>query len=100
MTMRYTAEEFSNHLHGTFSVERAEGVVELILAEVKSGQSTPQIEQFSLLFQGPVSPRLEQRTYSMSNGRTGVVDLFIVPVAQNEAGIVYEVVFNQLRQPD
>ena len=98
--MRYTAEEFSNHLDGTFFVERAEGVVELILAEVKSGQSTPQIEQFSLLFQGPVSPRLEQRTYSMSNGRTGVVHLFIVPVAQNEAGIVYEVVFNQLRQPD
>jgi|SRR3954470_2979898 hypothetical protein len=100
MTMRYLAEGFSQHLDSAFSVAHAEGRVELILAEVRPIQSTPHIEQFSLLLQGPASPRLEQGTYTLGNEKTGPLDLFLVPVAQNEAGIVYEVVFNQLRQPD
>jgi hypothetical protein len=98
MTMRYTAEEFSKHLNETFTIQHEGGKVELMLAEVKSVRSTAQAEQFSLFFQGPLTPQLQQRMYSMANERTGALDLFIVPVAQNEKGIVYEVVFNQMRQ--
>jgi hypothetical protein len=98
MTMRYTAEEFSKHLDDTFTIQHDGRTVELLLAEVKLGRSTPEAEQFSLFFQGPLTPQLQQRMYFMTNERTGALDLFIVPVTQNEKGIVYEVVFNQMRQ--
>src|SRR5438093_10722201 len=97
--MEYTAQAFSKHLHKTFTLRRPEGsTMVLELAEVKSIRSTPQNEQFSLVFQGPASPHLEQRMYSIGSQGTGDLDLFIVPVGKNEKGIVYEVVFNQLGQ--
>jgi hypothetical protein len=100
MTMQYIAKEFLQHLHSAFSVQHAGSTVELTLAEVKSVQSTPQVEQFSLLLQGPPSPRLEQRIYSLNHEKTGPMDLFIVPVEQNERGLVYEVVISQLGKRD
>ena len=50
-------------------------------------------EQFSLHFDGPKEPLLPQRIYHLENDAMGEIDLFLVPVAQDEEGTTYEAVF-------
>lgn len=49
-------------------------------------------EAFSLLFRSGAA--LPQGTYPLVNEELGPQDIFLVPVARDEAGLVYEAVFN------
>jgi hypothetical protein len=53
------------------------------LIELADGHSTPRQEQFSLLF-------------PLKHDAIGELDLFLVPVGQDETGTFYEAVFNRL----
>lgn len=48
---------------------------------------------FSLMFRGPRETPLPQATYRFT-GTSGVHDIFIVPVAADASGRLYEAVFN------
>lgn len=93
-------ETFTPHLNSKFLFKReqeaAEGV-ELELIEATDLGSTPQQEQFSLLFRGSPAPRLEQSTYRVEHGEMGAFELFIVPVRVRgrQDGPFYEAVFNR-----
>ena len=47
---------------------------------------------FRLQFLGPVHPILPQATYSMRGSRR-TDDIFIVPIAADQAGVRYEAIF-------
>jgi len=84
---------FEPYLEEPFQVE---GGVTLKLSECKRLKSVPgqPREPFSLLFRGPASPMLPQKSYVLSNERSGPIEIFLVPVGQDAAGLMYEAVFN------
>lgn len=51
-------------------------------------------EQFSIIFRGPHEPRLPQAMYNLVTSENTRLDgLFLVPVAQDRQGMIYEAVF-------
>jgi hypothetical protein len=49
---------------------------------------------FVLTFRGPVDPVLPQRIYRIEHASTGPLEIFIVPIARDEAGTSYEAIFS------
>jgi hypothetical protein len=49
---------------------------------------------FSLLFRGPGEPVLPQAIYAIDCGALGRIEIFLVPVGREPAGLLYEAVFN------
>jgi len=70
--------------------------IELILTQVSELWTSPGQESFSIVFRGPVGRMLPQGTYTLTHGRLGEQDIFIVPVARDEQAVSYEAVFNRL----
>ncbi len=93
---RLSSKIFSECLHTTFQIADSSAKIELVA--VNEGVSSARQESFSLLFHGPASPFLTQRTYAMEHERLGKIELFLVPVGQNAKGYEYEAVFNRLRK--
>jgi len=50
-------------------------------------------EPFLLLFSGPLEPFLEQHMYTLQHDELGMIEMFLVPVKQDENGYYYEAVF-------
>jgi hypothetical protein len=94
-----SSRDFSKHLHTTFQV-RIPGAaplpLELIEVTVKSESS--QMEQFFLIFRGPLVPHFPQSTYAFEHEKLGTLDLFTVPLGPDSKGMTYQVVFNRLLQ--
>lgn len=53
---------------------------------------------FSLQFSSP-GPLLEQHIYPVSHPALGTFELFLVPVRARQRELLYEAVFNLLREP-
>ncbi len=68
------------------------------LTEVTPRNATARQETFSLMFRGPADRFLPQKTYRLKHDRLGEFDLFLVPVAQDKEGFIYEAAFNRLIQ--
>lgn len=84
---------FNAHLHQSFRVtEFPDLTLELVSVE-ESRYSTAAHPAFSLMFQGPLAPALEQRIYALERAGT-VLEIFLVPVARDAGGLKYEAVFN------
>jgi hypothetical protein len=88
------SKDFAAHLHTRFKVETPLAL-ELELAEV-TDRSNAQIEQFSVVFTGTGSSRLQQGTYSLLHAEMGEVSLFLVPLGPRDGRMVYEAVFSRL----
>jgi len=73
---------------------------ELKLDAVEERKAPPDWEVFSLIFQGPAAPRLEQRIYSLQHSELGELGLFLVPIGALPNGICYEALFNRRRQKE
>jgi len=77
-----------------FTVEAGGQWVSLELSAVKPIPASPRPGGgFSLIFRGPRETPLPQATYRFT-GTSGVHDIFIVPVAADATGRLYEAVFN------
>jgi hypothetical protein len=48
---------------------------------------------FSLVFRAPPDPLLQQGIHRLEHDNFGVIDLFLVPIGPDEAGIRYQAVF-------
>jgi hypothetical protein len=102
MSVRLTEEEFAKHLHTKFRVRlELPEPVELELVEVRGRPSGPGeqqgMERFSAFFRGPSHVRLNQHTFPLAHDRMGEFELFLVPVGQESAGLLYEAVFNYFK---
>jgi hypothetical protein len=93
-----TLEHFASRLHQTFTVDLGHGKSPFVLIEAKP-LAAPALRgmlraPFSLLFHH-VSPVLfPQRIYQMESPGIGDFGVFLVPVARNQDGFVYQAVFN------
>lgn len=77
-----------------FTVEAGSRRVSLELSAVTPIAASPRPGGgFSLMFRGPRETPLPQATYRFT-GTSGAHDIFIVPVAADATGRLYEAVFN------
>jgi Domain of unknown function (DUF6916) len=97
MIEKYTWEMFADCLNAKFQmVDEPSGPIELELTQVSERRVTPKQEAFSVLFRGPADRMMAQRIHRIKHERLGEMDLFLVPVDKDEAGVYYEAVFNLL----
>jgi hypothetical protein len=90
-------EQFMEQLNSTFDIDFGDvGVVPCVLQQFTPGISNKVQDSFSLIFRAPADvPRL-QRIYRMVNASLGEMELFLVPVKQDDEGLYFEAVFNHL----
>ena len=98
MLESFTIATFAPHQGGAFAVRADEQVaLTMTLSEVAplgtAPEDGPRRAPFSLLFHGPPSPLLPQRTYRVEHAALGAFDLFLVPLGPDRAGMRYEAVF-------
>ena len=89
---------FTENLNGDFSVQIDDSTtVKLLLTEVSELREANRNDFFSVIFRGPREPMLPQGLYGLENERMGSFEIFLVPVAETEAGYDYEAVFNRIK---
>ena len=85
-------------LKESFSVDLGQGHASFLLIEAQPlpdhGHPGMMRSPFSLLFLHASSVVLPQRIYTMKHSRLGEFGIFMVPVARNQDGFVYQAVFN------
>ena len=97
MLDKLKAQHFEPHLGTAFRIDFTDHApVELVLAQVDAVGGQTETEgraPFSLLFCGPLAPLLPQRIYPLQHAELGVLEIFIVPLGPDDAGMRYEAVF-------
>ena len=101
MLETFTTQTFAPYVNSVFRLYlTAESGIELKLGSVTNlgagnaaSQAPVRREQFSLLFHGPLRPILPQRIYHLEHAELGALDIFLVPVGPDQAGMQYEAVF-------
>jgi hypothetical protein len=88
------AAQLSAQVGTTVLVAIDGGPVELQIHEVTEPRRAGGHESFSVVLKGSAA-RIEQSTYAMTHPTLGRFELFIVPIAQQPDGILYEALFNR-----
>lgn len=90
------ADTFRPYLGTTFRVDADGAAILVTLTDVRASQpgNGPRREPFSLIFSGPATPLLPQRTYDMTHEKLEPMAIFLVPVAADAQCVQYEAVFN------
>jgi hypothetical protein len=92
-------EDFAGCVNETFVTSLASMNLEFVLVEAaplpQSGAPrTAARAPFSLLFRNTATVLFPQQIYPMRHPRLGEVGIFLVPIAQERAGFLYQAVFN------
>jgi hypothetical protein len=91
-------ETFAGHVREIFSLSLGEAAVDVTLVEAR--RRPPRVspglrtEPFTLYFKCQSPVLLPQKLYPLSNPGMGKIEIFIVPVAREKDGVIYEAVFN------
>src|SRR5262249_14892857 len=93
------SKSFAENLHSVFRMLLPEGAsLNLELIEVAEQNNSPQLEQFSVTFRGPLTPVCPQQIYKLEHERLGTMELFLVPLGPEKEGMLYQSCFNRLRK--
>ena len=100
MTDHFELAGFADRIGDDFVVD-SDIELTLVLTEAKPllsrpDDSGPDAERsFSLLFRGPNETPFEQQTVILRHHALGEFAIFLVPVAQDEDGRLYEAIYNR-----
>ncbi|MFC5569288.1 DUF6916 family protein [Lysobacter yangpyeongensis] len=92
-----TLDHFAGCVNETFAAALNEGEVSFVLVEARglpAGAMMGARAPFSLLFRNASSFLFPQQTYRMRHPAIGEVGIFLVPVAREREGFLYQAVFN------
>ncbi len=92
-----TLEHFAGCVNETFTASLNDMDVEFVLVEARPLQASASGAMrapFSLLFRNTSPILFPQQIYAMRHPRVGETGIFLVPVAQERAGFLYQAVFN------
>lgn len=93
-----TLEDFAPHLNSTFTASLNDGNTEFVLVEARPLPQPPRVDAwrvpFSLLFRSGAAVLFPQQTYMVRHSTIGEFALFMVPIAQERDGFIYQAVFN------
>lgn len=86
--------DFDDAVGTVYSISAQEGECALTLTAAESlGADGREGGSFRLEFRGPVDPVLPQGTYEFAADGEAL-DIFVVPIARDDRGTVYEAIFN------
>jgi hypothetical protein len=88
---------FEPHVGSAFGMEVGEGEVvelELVAARALGPGSGPRRQPFALHLRSREASVRPQRIYTLSHPVLGRLELFLVPVGREGAGVLYEAIFN------
>jgi hypothetical protein len=97
VTEALTLDAFSPHVGTGFRLKLDDAALDLVLEDATAGvviegpRGTS--SSFSLTFRGPAQPILPQRIYHLEHPALDQLDIFLVPVGADAAGVTYEAVF-------
>jgi len=90
---------FAENLNTTFQLTGTDSAsLALELVEVSDKDPEGPVEQFSLIFRGPVTPIYPQGIYSVKHERLGALELFFVPLGIEGSAMRYQVIFCRMRK--
>lgn len=99
-----SADSFAEHLGTVFRLRAGAGEpLPLELVEVRRATYADdpaavgpagRREPFNLLFRGPRNPYARQGTHRLEHDRLGTLEIFLVPLGPDAAGMRYEAVFS------
>ena len=92
-----TLEHFAGCVNETFQAALKEGEIDFVLVEARPLQRAapnPLRAPFSLLFRNSAALLFPQQTYRMRHAHVGGVDIFLVPIAREREGFLYQAIFN------
>lgn len=94
-----TLEHFAGCVNEPFSAALNGMDMEFVLVEARplpppSPSANAARAPFSLLFRNTSPVLFPQQIYPMRHARIGEVGIFLVPIAQERAGFLYQAVFN------
>lgn len=93
-----SCETFAGRANETFDVSVGPSSVAMTLVEVQplpvQAYAGMMRAPFSLVFKSGSPVLLPQQIYRMNNATLGTLDIFLVPVARDATGILYQAVFN------
>lgn len=91
-------QRFAGAANQTFELSLGGSAMTLTLVEVRPLPARPfpgmLRDPFSLLFRSASALMLPQRIYRMTNATVGTLDIFIVPIGRDAAGVTYQAIFN------
>lgn len=102
MSTELELDTFAGRTGERFALPSGDGEpVELELTEaaavgelsVKQARELGKRVPFSLVFRGPAELDLPQATYALRHSELGELALFLVPIARDEGGSLFEAVF-------
>src|SRR5436190_1208896 len=97
MADQLTHEALANNLNSKFTVcLENDQSFDLDLIELSERKLSSVQERFSFILLGPNDKFLGQGMRHLQHAVLGELDLFLVPIGQDERGTNYEVVFNCL----
>jgi hypothetical protein len=90
-----THKDFEPLVNQRFRVEGEPGAeLELVSVDVRArSASSAKRQAFALLFRGPKARLLSQRIYALGNESVERLEIFLVPVGEEEDAFLYEAVF-------
>lgn len=90
--------DFATCLNETFMVDIEQVRTPFVLVEARPLAQQPLTstvrQPFSLLFRHEAAVVFPQRIYTMSNERVGEFGIFLVPIARDRDGFIYQALFN------
>lgn len=93
-----TLQHFAPYVNQTFAAALNGAEISFVLVEARPlAASVPAGHArlpFSLLFRNDASFLFPQQTYPMHHDALGQIGIFLVPVAREQAGFLYQAIFN------
>ncbi|MBB3226600.1 hypothetical protein FHW69_001190 [Luteibacter sp. Sphag1AF] len=92
--------DFANLLNQTFTVNMDhDGNTPFVLVEARPLEGAARLrdavrDPFSLLFRNEAAIVFPQKTYAMKHAALGEFGIFIVPIARDRTGFIYQAIFN------
>ena len=88
-------DDFAGHLNSNFRVFfDGQSATETELTQVTKVREMPRYTAFAILLRAPGDTPPEQMLYKVEHDALGTMELFLVPVQQDEKGLYFEAVFN------
>jgi hypothetical protein len=88
------AKDLAGSSFDVFPDETGSDAVRVAIVEVRNQHSTPRMIQFSLIFRGPASPLLPQRTYRFRHASLGEFAFMITAIGKTAETVDYEACFS------
>lgn len=92
-----TLQHFAPYVNQTFAAALNDGEVPFVLVEARPLAATSpgaMRPPFALLFRNESPLLFPQQTYRMRHDGMGEVGIFLVPIARERAGFLYQAIFN------